>query len=146
MCSASAPVERPDLAATAYLRLVVIDLVLRTSALLWLAERPSPQEGVPLWAQSRGNARYLRGLLEKCGSSAPTRDGLAEQLDVSYNAVDSWLDGRVRPLLENLQGVADHLAQHMEGADPAALKSELRLHYAISSLCDGLAKLLDARL
>ena len=51
MRSASAPVERPDLAATAYLRLVVIDLALRTSALLWLAELPGPQEGVPIWAE-----------------------------------------------------------------------------------------------
>ena len=139
MRSASAPVERPDLAATAYLRLVAIDLALRTSALLWLAELPSPQEGVPVWAEPRGNARYLRGLLERCGSSAPTRDELAEQLSVSYNTVDSWLDAGVRPSLQNLQKIAGQLAEHMDGVDPTALVSEMRLHYAVSSLGDSLA-------
>ena len=70
----------------------------------------------------------------------PTRDELAEQLDVSYNTVDSWLDAGVRPSLENLQKIAGQLAQHTEGVGPAALISEMRLHYAISSLCDGLAR------
>ena len=139
MRSASAPVERPDLAATAYLRLATIDLALRASALLWLADQPVPQEDVPTWAEPRGNVKYFRRLLEQCGSSAPTRDELAEQLDLSYNTVDSWLDTGVRPSLANLQRIADQLVQHMEGIDSAALTGEMRLHYALSAICDGLA-------
>ena len=51
MRSMSAPVDRPDLAAVSYLRLAMIDMALRTSAVLWLAELPTPAEGTPLWAE-----------------------------------------------------------------------------------------------
>ena len=140
MRSASAPVDRPDLAATAYLRLATIDLALRLSALLWLANASSPEQGVPIWAEPKGGAQYLKGLLEKCGSSALTRDKLADQVGVSYNTVDSWLDAGVRPSLTNLQGIAAQLAPHIEGAEPSTLLVQLRLNYSLSSICDILAR------
>ena len=140
MRSASAPVDRPDLAATAYLRLATIDLALRVSALLWLANAPCPEEDVPAWAEPKGGAQYLKGLLEKCGSSAPTRDKLADQVGVSYNTVDSWLDAGVRPALTNLQVIAEKLAPHVEGAEPSTLLVQLRLNYCLSSICDILAR------
>ena len=140
MRSASAPVERPDLAATAYLRLATIDLALRLSALLWLANSPSLDESVPTWAEPKGGAKYLKGLLDKCGSSASTRDKLSVQVGVSYNTVDSWLDAGARPSLTNLQRIAEHLAPHIEGAEPSTLLVQLRLNYCLSSICDILAR------
>jgi len=140
MRSASAPVERPDLAATAYLRLATIDLALRYSALLWLANSPCPDEGPPVWAESRGGAKYLKGLLEKCGSSSPTRDELSERLDVSFNTVDSWLDAGARPSLAHMQVLADCLATLIEGAEASALLVQLRLTYSLTSICDVLAR------
>ena len=139
MRSASAPVERPDLAAAAYLRLATIDLALRFSALLWLANSLSPDEGVPVWAEAKGGARYLKGLLEKCDPSPPTRDDLARQLDVSFNTVDSWLDSGARPSLSNLHMLADYLAPLIKGVESSALLVQLRLNYSLSSICDILA-------
>ena len=142
MRSASAPVDRPDLAATAYLRLATIDLALRVSALLWMANSPSPEEVIPSWAEPKGGAQYLKCLLEECGSSAPTRDNLAEQVGVSFNTVDSWLDGGVRPSLSNLRGIATQLALHIDGAKPSTLLVQLRLNYSLSSIGDILASYL----
>ena len=140
MRSASAPVERPDLAATAYLRLVTIDLALRFTAVLWLANFPCPEEGVPVWAEARGGAKYLKDLLEKCGSSAPTRDELSTHLDVSFNTVDSWLDAGARPSLAHLEMLAEHLAPLIDGAEPSSLLVQLRLTYSLSAICDIVAR------
>ncbi len=145
MHSASAPVERPDLAATACLRLVIIDLALRISAALWLAEIPTPQEATPIWAQNKGGAKYLRELLGLCGPSAPTRDQLSEKLDVSYNTVDSWLDAGVRPSPSNIDRIAEELAQNIDGIDTETVKHQLHLHYALASLCDLLSVHIGAR-
>ena len=98
----SAPVDRPDLAAISYLRLAVIDLALRASATLWLARLPTPNEGTSLWAENKGGAKYLRQLLDRCGASRPTREQLAERLDVADNTIDNWLDTNTRPSRANI--------------------------------------------
>ena len=139
MRSMSAPVDRPDLAAVAYLRLAMIDLALRTSAVLWLAEIPPPDEGTPLWAQDRGGAAYLRELLNSCGAAGPTRDQLAEHLGVSYNTVDNWLDTDTRPSRSNINGIAKELAPHIPDVGIETLKRQLHLHYALCALCGLLA-------
>ena len=136
MRSTSASVDRRDLAATAYMRLVVIDLSLRVSAAMWLAESPTPGEEPPIWAEESSEAKYLRQLLARCGPSAPTRDQLAETLGVSYNTVDSWLDSGVRPSPANLSNIADVLGQRFEGLETETLGRDLNLHYALSHICD----------
>lgn len=139
----SAPVDRPDLAAISYLRLVVIDLALRVSAVLWLTEADTPAEGTPLWAEDKGGAKYLRLLLAKCGESRPTRDELAERLDVSENTVDGWLDTNSRPSRSNIDSIAKELACHIANLDVETLKNQLQRHYALCALCDLLANHLD---
>ena len=136
MRSVSAPVDRPDLAATAYLRLAMIDLSLRLSAVLWLADMPTPGEGVPTWAEERGGVKYLRQLLSRCRAPAPTRYQLAESLNVSDNTIDSWLDTGARPSPSNLDGIATELATKIDGMDEEALRRDLILHYGLSCLCD----------
>ena len=139
MRSMSAPVDRPDLAAVSYLRLAMVDMALRTSAVLWLVELPAPDEGTPLWAEDRGGATYLRQLLEKCGTAGPTRDQLAERLDVSYNTVDNWLDADTRPSRSNIETIAEELAPHIPDVGLETLKRRLHLHYALCALCGLLA-------
>ena len=140
MRTASAPVDWPDLAAASYLRLAMVDLGLRVSAVLWLAELPAPGEGTPLWAEDRGGAKYLRRLIRKCGKSGPTRDELAERLDVSYNTVDNWLDTHTRPSQSHIRKLAEELAGHIAGLDEESIKRQLHLHYALNELCDLLAE------
>ena len=136
MRSASAPVDRPDLAAISYLRLAMIDLALRTSAVLWLAGLPPPDERTPLWAKDRGGAEYLRQLLKGCGEAGPTRDQLAERLGVSYNTVDNWLDTDARPSRSNINGIAKELSPHLTGVGLETLQRQLHLHYALCSTFD----------
>ena len=140
MRSTSAPVDRPDLAAISYLRLAVIDLALRTSAVLRLTEAATPDEGMPLWAKEKGGATYLRQLLEKCGESRPTRDELADRLDVSNNAVDNWLDTNTRPSRSNIDMVAEELAPRIPDIDVKTLRGQLYRHYGLCALCDLLAE------
>ena len=140
MRSASAPVDRPELAAVSYLRLAIVDLSLRVSAALFLADAPTPGEDPPLWAQDGGGGLFLRRILDRCGDGKPTRDALAERLEVSVNTVDNWLDTDARPYPYNLGRLARELAPHIPDADQDALEGEMRLHYALRALSDMLAK------
>lgn len=136
MRSASASVDRPDLAAIAYLRLATIDLSLRTTAALWLGELPAPDEGTPLWAKNKGRSTYLRRLLYGCGPEGPTRDQLAERLEVSNNTIDNWLDTDTRPTWSHVNRLAEELAPFHADLGKATLKGRLHRHYALSGLCD----------
>lgn len=139
MRSASAPVDRWDLAAVSYLRLAICDLSLRVSAALFLADAPTPNEEPPLWARENGGSPFLRGLLERCGDNRPTRAQIAEDLIVAPNTVDNWLDGGANPFIYNLDRLSDYLAPRLPDADADALKGELRLHFALVAICDLLA-------
>ncbi len=139
MRSASAPVDRPDLAAVSYLRLAICDLSLRVSAALFLADAPTPNEEPPLWAKENGGSPFLRGLLERCGENRPTRAELADALIVAPNTVDNWLDDGVNPFIYNMDRLADYLAPRLPDADADALKGELRLHFALVAICGLLA-------
>ncbi len=136
MRSASAPVDRPDLAASAYLRLATIDLSLRTTAALWLGELPAPDEGTPLWARNKGRSTYLRRLLDGCGPDGPTRDQLAERLEVSNNTIDNWLDTDTRPTWFHVNRLAEELAPYHADLGMENLQSRLHRHYTLSGLCD----------
>ncbi len=136
MQSASAPVDRPDLAAIAYLRLATIDLSLRTTAAMWLGELPAPDEGTPLWAKHKGRSTYLRRLLDGCGPDGPTRDQLAERLQVSNNTIDNWLDTDTRPTWSHVNRLAEELAPYHAALGAENLQGRLHRHYALSGLCD----------
>ena len=141
MRSASAPVDKPELAAASYLRLAIVDLSLRVSAALFLADAPTPGEEPPLWAKDGGGGGlFLRQILDRCGDGKPTRDTLAERLEVDVKTVDNWLDADTRPYPYNLGRLARDLAPHIPDADADALEGEMRLHYALRALSDMLAK------
>ena len=134
--SASAPVDRPDLAALAYLRLAAIDLALRATAVLWLAGLPTPAEDTPNWAETNSGGNFLKGFLNRCRRLGVTRETFSEKMDVSVNTVDSWLDKGARPRVEHLDIIAAELASHIDDVDAATLRQQLRRHYAFSAICD----------
>ena len=133
--SASAPVDRPELAALAYLRLAVIDLALRATAVLWLSDMSTPGEGTPDWVESNSGSEFLKSLLNRCRPPGVTRETFSEKLDVS-NTVDSWLDKGARPHIEHLEGIARELAPRTNDVDETSLMGQLRRHYAFSAICD----------
>ena len=140
MRNASAPVDRPDLAAFAYLRLVTIDLAIRAASVLYLADLPPPGEETPMWSKSGAGSKYFRELLKRCKPQAPTRTELAERLGVSYNTVDSWLDRGSRPRLHHINAIAEALAPSIANLTEDTLRGKLVLHYALAGICDLLSK------
>ncbi len=140
MRSVSAHVDRPDLAAASYLRLVVVDLALRASAVYMLAELPTPSEDAPLWSKDNGFAARLKQLLDQCGKARPTRSQLAEAIGVDENTVDNWLAGRSMPQRANIERVAQVLAERIPQADARSLAGQLHLRYALGAVCNLLAE------
>ena len=118
------------------LRFVVIDLSVRSFAVLRLEKRPAPELGTPLWARRNGGGLFLRRL---AFAAKTTREQLAERLNVSNNAVDNWFDGANRPTRVNMARLADALAG--EG-DAAAVERAIRRCFAFSELADRLANVL----
>ena len=140
MRSASAHVDRPDLAAASYLRLSVVDLALRASAVYTLAELPAPSENAPLWSKDNGFADGLKQLLDQCGKARPTRRQLAEATGVDENTADNWLDGKSMPHRANIERIAQVLADRIPQADVRSLVGQLHLRYALAAICNLLAE------
>ena len=121
------------------LRLAVVDLALRVFAVLRLDRKPVPGSGTPLWAKPNGGGELVRRLTREAGL---TREELAEQLDVSNNTVDNWLDGRNRPAPENIRALARAVARNGEAV---AVERAIRWRCALSALATRLAGELGRR-
>lgn len=122
----TAPVAFPRHAAGACLRLIAIDLAVRTTALLWLMgeveERPVPD----FWTTPDGIGKWLRTMV---AASGQTRDGLAKTLSVPPNTLDGWLDEGVKPSFQNMEGLARAFSGRGVG-DRITLLRRLRLAFA----------------
>ena len=140
MRGASAPVDRPDLAGAAYLRLAAVDIAVRYAGLLCLTGLPAPSEGTPPWVSEHGGSWYLRDLMRRCGTDAPTRADLARTLGVWTNTVDGWLDSNVRPRSYHLDEIGEALAPCIDGMDAREVAGGLRLHYGLSDMCADLER------
>jgi transcriptional regulator with XRE-family HTH domain len=98
------------------LRLAIIDLALRFAAFLMQQEALPPLEeldasGTPARApvlEENLLGRQLRELLKHAGL---TRELVAEELDVTKQAVDKWLDGRDLPPAARLEEIVDLLVK-----------------------------------
>ena len=91
-----------------YLRLIVVDLVVRGIALLWLLDEPEPGDNTPIWATKMGAAHHLRRLI---GNSGHTRESFAVAVGVSDTTVDNWLDHGTRPRHYYIQCISEVLAE-----------------------------------
>lgn len=143
-------VKRPQLAAMPYLRLAVIDLALRLSALEWLSGEQPPERLKPRWAQGNGRSALLDELMKRCPERL-TRDRLAELFDeadgrsgFAWNNIDRWLhrSEASRPTDEHLGLLAEIFGRRIPGETPANVLRALRLHYGLSHLAGALAQFL----
>lgn len=133
----SAPVGSQRLARLCCLQLVVVDLAVRLTAVLWLTGWQGQKAPALRWSRDRGMQTWLRDLHAKAGIS---RDKMAEAAHVHQHTVDAWLDGDVRPNDENLQDLAILLAARGVG-DQEDLLSELRRGYGLRDLFRNVAEL-----
>lgn len=140
MRSASPPVNRKDLAPVPYLRFAVIDLALRTTAIIRLASLTKLEERTPIWSEASGSGQLLRELQDKSEPERLTREKLAEKLNVSDNTVDSWLDSKSRPTQDNLKSIAEVLTTYIPGTAVDTLCARLNRHYMLCTICDLIAE------
>lgn len=121
----------------AYLRLAVIDLALRVAAHLHLAgSSPSTLNLLDsVSISSRGD--YLNRKRQQAQLSL---ESLAEAVEVTDNAVDSWMYRGARPSDDNLLKIAKALADRIAGSSAAGIALELRALYWISEVAALLAE------
>lgn len=130
--SSSSAIENRAMAAERLLRLAVVDLSLRAFALARLAELEPPPE-TPLWAQQNGGGRLLRQFTEQAGL---TRDQLAARLEVSYTAVDNWLDGKNRPTPRYVAALAKELAGNAKATEARQMEQTIQRQLTFAHLAD----------
>ena len=133
MQSHSATIENRGQATERFLRLVVVDLAIRVFALLRLAGMKPSRPETLLWAQENGGGKLLRRLTKSAGL---TRNQLALRLDVSYTAVDNWLDGKNRPTPENIAALAKALAGRATNKRVQRLEQEIQRQFTLAQLAD----------
>jgi len=135
----SYPVTKQDLAPVPYLRFLVIDLALRMTAIIRLAELPNLENKTPSWAEESGSGKILKELQDRCGPKRLTRERLAELLDVSDNTVDSWLDGKSRPYKDNILRISEVLVDYLQDTKKE-ISAKLNRYYTLNTICDMLAR------
>ena len=131
--SRSVNIDNSQLAIEQFLRLVVVDLSLRTFALLRMAGIKPPCPTTPEWAEENGGGRLLRRLTQKSGL---TREELAFRLNVSDSTVDNWLDGKYRPAIENVAAIAQALAPQTDAAAADQLELAIHRQFTFAHLAD----------
>ncbi len=131
--SRSSTIANPAMAAERLLRLVVVDLSLRVFALARLAGLEPPPPETPLWAQQNGGGKLLRQFTEQAGL---TRDQLAARLEVSYTAVDNWLDSKNRPTPYHVAALAKELAGVAKTADARQREQTIQRQLTFAHLAD----------
>ena len=139
MRSSSGKTSNQENAVERFLRLVIVDLALRTFAVMRLAEIEPNKPEIPLWAEENGGGKLLRELTR---DAHLTRDQLAARAKVTRRAVDNWLDGNNRPTSENLSAISEALADMISGSTSEQLEHSIRRHLAFSHIADMAASLI----
>ena len=128
--------------ALAYLRLMAVDLAFRAAAICSLTDVRITEEQPPSWAQKDGRGPLLRSLMKRVGRPAMSikgSNGLAGQLGVSNQTVDSWVYSGTRPSNSLITEMGKVIAPHLEGVAAETLVSDLRRHYALCEIARKLA-------
>lgn len=112
-------------------RQVVIDLVLRTAAVLHIAGHGQP-EVVTLCAPAAQPGKALINHLMEHSGRRFTRDALARELFVERSTVDEWIDESSIPKDPNLRRLAEVFAR--DGSQQTRLLRWLRVQYGVIRL------------
>ena len=139
MQSSSGKTTNQEEAIERFLRIVIVDLALRTFAVMRLAEMEPVKPETPLWAEENGGGKLLRALTKEAGL---TRPQLAARAGFTDRAVDNWLDGKNRPTPENLFAIAESLASMISGSSSEQLELRMRRHFAFAHIADMAASLI----
>ena len=115
----------------AYLRLLAIDLAIRTAAYIHLAGVPPNSLEVIDLLGSDTRGQYLNRKRQEAGL---TREEFAEEARVSVNTVDSWMYGNSRPSDANILEIAGALTRATGGEDPSLSAADLRRFYWLSDI------------
>ena len=122
-----------------FIRIVIVDLALRTFAVIRLAEIEPYKPDTPLWAEDNGGGKLLRALTDE---ARLTRSQLAARVGVTDRAVDNWLDGHNSPTPENISAIANALAGMISGVNSEHLELRIRRHFAFARIADMVASLI----
>ena len=125
----------------AYVRLAVIDLALRVAAHLHLAGSSPAALDLLGWASRTARGDFLNRKREQTPLSL---EDFVEKVGVTDNTVDDWMYHGARPSNDNLEKIAEVLADHMEGSDAAGIARELRTLYWVSDVVALLAERIGA--
>ena len=126
-------------AASEFLRFVVIDLALRVSAASRLAcVELSPNER-PTWALENGFGNLLRQLAQEAGV---TRAQLAARAEVSYTTIDNWLDGKNRPSYRHIGNLARAVTPGRSKSETQCAAQAIRRQLTLSHLATLLSDLI----
>jgi len=120
-----------------FCRLIVIDLALRIVAWLRLAKLPPPEPKTPQWAEENEAGKMLRVLLSKAGI---TRDQFSARVEVTHISVDNWFDGKVRPIPNHIEVMAETFSKLIPGANKHVLQVQFQRQFTLAYLADMLAK------
>ena len=122
-----------------FLRIVIVDLALRTFAVMRLAEIEPVKSETSLWAEENGGGKLLRALTDEAGL---TRPQLAARVGVTNRTVDNWLDGNNHPTPNNLSAIATVLAGMISGTSLEQLELRIRRHLTFAHIADMAASLI----
>ncbi len=120
-----------------FCRLIVIDMALRIAAWLRLAKVTPPEPNTPQWAEENGPGKMLRMLLFQAGI---TRDQFSARVEVSPSSIDNWFDGRIRPIPNKIEIMADVFSKLIPGSHKHVLLVQFQKQFTLAYLADILAK------
>ncbi|MFA4835347.1 MAG: hypothetical protein WC749_04665 [Dehalococcoidia bacterium] len=123
-------------AVEGFCRLMVIDLALRIVAWLRLAKRPPPEPKTPQWAEDNGAGKMLRILLSEAGI---TRDQFSARVEVTHISVDNWFDGKIRPIPNHIEVMAETFSRLIPDANKYILQVQFQRQFTLAYLADILA-------
>ncbi len=140
--SRSARIEDYTTAVVGFMRLVVVDLSLRTFALARLADLDLPESSTPSWAEEDSQRNLLRQLVKDAGL---TREQLADLLKISDTSVDNWLDGKIRPTRKNVAALAEELAIGRPKCNALRIERDIQRQFTLAHLVDLLVPVIGRR-
>ncbi|MFG0243782.1 MAG: helix-turn-helix domain-containing protein [Phycisphaerales bacterium JB054] len=123
-------------------RQAVIDLAVRTSALLQLSGSSDPASMLALAADEHPGRAVIESLMKRSGCEV-TRMTLASKVGVEKSTVDDWIDKDTVPRHENIVRLAHYFAT--DEMDAPSVQRWLRIQYGLLGLRTRLASGLGER-